>query len=208
MHLALAVGIGGRIPSFIEVIVNLINASCAGFAYLASVGLKFGDSGRVCVIGGKLVVERFMRFKRLTAPDTAFDLSRRLRLHRIGDMAVVQLVTRHLGPRDSRVQTLSPRPKILRIVESGGFFMLISLFTATQILTRLVCCCLRVKRTTTAERGIVVLKSNRFAESKPVDISASAINLNASDRYLYSILLSCSLLNCKAIFSFFGVQLE
>lgn len=53
MCLALAVGVCRRIPPLIQVIVDLIDPAGAGLADLAPVRLKFGDSGRVCVLRGK-----------------------------------------------------------------------------------------------------------------------------------------------------------
>ena len=86
MHFAFAVDVGGRVSTFKQVIVDLIDSAGVRLAYLSLIRLKFGDLGRLCALGGNL--DRFVWLVRLAVADTALDLIRHLQLHGVRYMAV------------------------------------------------------------------------------------------------------------------------
>ena len=82
MQLPLALGVGGGVAAFVEVVVYLVDAAGAGFADLAGVGGEFGgvglgDGGWVWQGGGSVVVG-----------DAAVDEIGGVLAHGVGDVAV------------------------------------------------------------------------------------------------------------------------
>ena len=88
MHFTLALGVGGRVSAFIEVVIELVDAAGSRFAMFALVRGERLAYRRFFVLGGKLVVQRLVGLIRLAVADPALDLLRRLLLHGAGDVAV------------------------------------------------------------------------------------------------------------------------
>lgn len=77
MYFAFAAGVGGRVSSLEEVVVDLIDPTGAGIADLAAVGRPLQW---LCLLGGRLVIDCLVRLKRLITPDPLLDLIHRLQL--------------------------------------------------------------------------------------------------------------------------------
>ena len=84
MDLALALGVGGGVAAFIEMVVDLVDASGAGFADFAGVGGEFGgvglgDGGRFGRLGG---------YGTFAVGDAVVDEIGGILAHGVGDVAV------------------------------------------------------------------------------------------------------------------------
>jgi len=82
MAFPLAVGVGRRVPSLIQVVVYHRDTARAGFAYFGLVRREF-DRGGIFPF-----LTLFCRHTGVCAADFAVDMHRRLPLHGIGDVAV------------------------------------------------------------------------------------------------------------------------